>query len=566
MKTRKYKGGNVLGELHPLVKSFESNYPEQSPLNVITELPDMGNGIETRTIFTKQSIADDFDTQSPNHYWTNDDNLNNVAHDTKTACNIYGIPYSAPPHKHNCIGIKLCYYIPESVDINTVINVDIHTPDYVANEPYRFIHQGTFFGRPMNLFNMLYSPSILRLIEFKNIEWTRRHPLRVSPKFRQPGPMKKNVNGQLITPMLASMDPYNTIKRSNDVKFQMCVKPEYLYWAVETILINYQLLVDAGLRSFKYTFSVGERIMYSGVEIFPAVNWQQPINEYTHKGIQFKTELLNSPNIVFYTMPMPKYTELAFILCRLFPNDLSERIGETVTPIDISTGMSRFNMRLNNNVAFSVDGNNEAKFATPIDIIPDEYNIIIDEVNAHPERCSLLENYSKLITGNTLLTACKVNNILSYNAICYPYPSFKYIYDKYGFMEYYIKLPPDLDAKIIMGELPKKASNIDKYAHPDASLKPEDASLKPEDASLNPEDASLKSEDASLKPKDLPSPAEIPVSELLPATSELPQPIPQQASVPIRKLQVPQLSYYGKGTKKHRKSRRRFNRKTKRKY
>jgi hypothetical protein len=460
MKFTKYKGGNTIGELDSSVKLIESNYPTQSPLTVVNELPEMKNNITTRVIDTVRSTSKKFET-SPNHYWTNDDNLYNVGLNSLKPCNIYGIQFTDPPHMYSCISVKLCYYISDRlIRIQNEINVDIRTPDYVADEPYRFIHYGNFFERRMNIFNMLVSPSILNLIEFKNIEWLNRHPLVVTHPFSISGPMRRNVPGQLITPRVSSL---STIKYDNDVKFQMCIKDEYVYWAVETILIHYRLLVNAGLLQFKYTFSLSEKNMYSCAEIFPDVLPTQPIHTYTEKGIKFKTELLLSPNIVFYTRVQDNYTELATILCRLFPDNLNERIDGKLTQIVISTGISRFNMRLNNNVSFSIDGNNENKFEHPIDIIPDEYNLIINEVNQNPSRCSLLESYSKLITGSTLLTDCKVNKILSHNSTCYPYPSFKYIYAKYGLLDYYIKLPPDLDSKIILGKIPVKPSDIDKY-------------------------------------------------------------------------------------------------------
>ena len=139
------------------------------------------------------------------------------------------------------------------------------------------------------------------------------------------------------------------------------------------------------------------------------------------------------------------------MLCELFPDEFP-----------LSDGISRFNMRLNNNVSFSVSGGNNHKFTQKSDVIPVEYKRIINEVKKHPERCEELISYSKIVTGHTILNADgTVNNIISYNNIVAPYKSFKSIYEKYGLMQYYVPLPPDLDGPISPEEITD--SDIDMY-------------------------------------------------------------------------------------------------------
>ena len=92
--------------------------------------------------------------------------------------------------------------------------------------------------------------------------------------------------------------------------------------------------------------------------------------------------------------------------------------------LDISNGIPRFNIRINNNIFFSLDGDNEFKFDRELLIdkkIPYEYQTIINICNSHlltEEQCNKLNEYSEYLSGHSLLKFhdgnCIQNNILSY--------------------------------------------------------------------------------------------------------------------------------------------------------
>jgi hypothetical protein len=453
----------IQGKLEILDKKqiLESNYPQQISLPVENVLPPMESGIDSpitqRKIVFEQTPIRSAIQQRLNHFWTNDANILTTATNPHTACNSFATPNGPsqdglmyPNKTYMCIREKMFYFIDERIVSLSNFNFTLKTPTY-SRTPYKFIHFGTFFGRKMNLFKMMVSTHLFELLQSKNKEWLNRIPLSISTSFTLERKFMYSANlGQLITPALeSSLKGYNI--NDDEFKIQICAKDEYIYWIVETLLLNFQKLVDIGLKRFKYTFLVGEYNVFSITEFFPNMNTRMPIEQHTYKDIKFKTELLNAPNIVLYTRNQDNYTELMHMLCELFPNDFF-----------LSKGISRFNMRINDNITFSVGGHNEDKFTKISDIIPAEYKLIVNEVKRNPERCEELTSYSKIVTGHTLLNEdCTVNKILSYNNIVSPFSSFKAIYTKYGLMEYYISLSPDLDIQIPTMEITD--SDIDLY-------------------------------------------------------------------------------------------------------
>jgi hypothetical protein len=306
----------------------------------------------------------------------------------------------------------------------------------------------------MNLFNMIFSTKLVELLETKNIEWITRILMRieekqgieqtghftVSPPFEMQHPYRifRRHLGQLISPVLLNKTIKDYDPKNDDFKLQICAKEEYIYWIIETLLLHFNELVQVGLKRFKYSFLVGESKLFSINEYFPDLPTDKPITHHVHKGIQFKTELLNAPNIVLYTRNQDNYSELVHMLCGLFPDDFP-----------LSKGISRFNMRLNNNITFSVSGHNEFKFTRISDVIPLEYKLIMNEVKQHPKRYDELAPYSKIVTGHTLFNKDgTINKILSYNNVIAPYASFHEVYAKYGLMKYYLPLPSDLNDEI----------------------------------------------------------------------------------------------------------------------
>ena len=442
----------------------ESKYPQQISLPIENVLPSMKSSIQDpirqrKILMTSMASRRENHVNAINYFWTNDANILATATIPHTACNSFATPNGPsqdgrmyPNKMYHCVTEKMCYFIDQRIASLEAFDFTLKTPTY-SHIPYTFIHYGNFFGRKMNLFKMILSTRLFELLQTKNKEWLNHIPLSTSTTFTlERKIMHQNIPGQLITPVLkSSLKGYD--KDNDEFKIQIFAKEEYLYWMVETLLLNFQRLVDIGLKRFKYMFLIGQNNLFSIAEIFPDIlisGINNPIEHYTHKGIQFKTELLNMPNIVLYTRNQDNYTDLMHVLCELFPNKFP-----------LSKGISRFNMRINDNITFSVGGHNEDKFTKISDIIPAEYKLIINKGKINPERCELI-GYSKMVTGNTLINEdCTVNKILSYNNIASPFPSFKAIYTQYGLMEYYIPLPPDLDAQIATTEITD--SDIDLY-------------------------------------------------------------------------------------------------------
>jgi hypothetical protein len=443
----------------------ESKYPQQISLPIENVLPSMKSSIQDpirqrKILMTSMPSRRENHVNAINYFWTNDDNILATATTPHTACNSFATPNGQsqegrmyPNKMYFCVIEKMCYFIDQRIASLEAFDFTLKTPTY-SPIPYTFTHFGNFFGRKMNLFKMILSTRLFELLQTKNKEWLNHIPLSTSTSFTlERKMMHQNIPGQLITPVLkSSLKGYDT--DNDEFKIQIFAKDEYVYWMVETLLLNFQRLVDVGLKRFKYMFLIGENNLFSITEIFPDIlisGINNPIEHYTHKGIQFKTELLNMPNIVLYTRNQDNYTDLMHVLCELFPNKFP-----------LSKGISRFNMRINDNVTFSICGNNENKFIKNSDVIPAEYKLIINKVRLNPERCDELIPYSKMVTGNTLLNDdCTVNKILSYNNTVSIFPSFKAIYTQYGLMEYYVPLPPDLDAQIATMKITD--SDIDLY-------------------------------------------------------------------------------------------------------
>jgi hypothetical protein len=455
---------------------YESKYPHQIPLPVENVLPPIKSNIKGYEITQRKIKIEQMATRTVamdrlNYFWTNDQNIMATTDvKPKTSCNSFASP-DEPNLTYNCVIEKMCYFIHylhvASSSFLSIFKLDILTPAY-SSTPYEFIHRGMFFGRSMNLFNMVLSTKLVELLETKNIEWITRILMQIEERhgfnrngyfiaplsfeIQPPYSMARNYLGQLISPVLLTdikgYDPAN-----DDFKLQICAKEEYIYWIVETILLHFNELVRLGLKRFKYSFLVGEHKLFSINEYFPDLHVDRPIEHHVHKGIQFKTELLISPNIVLYTRNQDNYTELIHMLCGLFPDTFP-----------LSKGISRFNMRLNDNLTYSVGGHNQFKFEKLCDILPIEYKLVVNAVKQHPERYAELSSYSKIVTGHTLLNANgTINKILSYNSVPLPYTSFQEIYAKYGLMDYYIPLPPDLNSQIMT--LPRTKTDIIMYAN-----------------------------------------------------------------------------------------------------
>ena len=220
----------------------------------------------------------------------------------------------------------------------------------------------------------------------------------------------------------------NIVNEYDTTKLQMCIKPEHLYWVIETILIHLEHLRSLGLEAIKFTYLFGETKVLSLTEIFPSMD-AGPVSTYV-RDKPYRREILKAPIVVIYLKPLsrdgrPTYDPKLLIdeLCRLFPDTMQ-----------LSFGIPRFNMRVNDNVCISIGGNNETKFDNGTPHLPAEYRYILD----HPEKCEY-RMLSRYLTGHDILTeGCEVNNITSYEKVLpATMGSFKAAYASVNLSEYY---------------------------------------------------------------------------------------------------------------------------------
>ena len=337
-------------------------------------------------------IADEF-------YWTNDapDSLDKYgwSWSTKSECNINE---QDGFYTYKCSFLKLCYFVHPTYYnlyrdyIQSQFIFTINTPLYTET-PYVYVHHCSILGRDMNTFNMYLSFRLVEQLERDIIQWTRD----IGHTF-----IRNAIPGGLGPSQLITNISYET----NAIKLQMCVKQEYLYWTIETLVRNLKNLKRLGIQAFKFLFLMGESKLLKIAEVYPSITPENPnVSTYTVNDIHYKRELLNAPDIVFYLNEKLDLKTLIDELCRLFPNEYP-----------ISRGIPRFNIRLNNNVCFSVGGHNQLKFDSELPTIPLEYKHILESRNCDYNRLS------QYLTGHDLLNEdCTPNAILSYTKLIPPY-------------------------------------------------------------------------------------------------------------------------------------------------
>ena len=304
-------------------------------------------------------------------------------------------------------------------------NFTITTPEYLR-VPYEYTHIVTIMGRPMNLFNMYISDMLSQLLEREYIQWLRRKVENISLR-------RNSLNGIDGLGQIIHNSPRSG-RRHAELKMQMCVYPRYFCWAIETLCRHLDELYRRGLDSFKFIFLHGEERINNIAEIYPNVAHGQTLEEYTvmenGEAKQYKREQLFMPNIVFYISHSigNNAKPLIDMLVDLFPDDF-----------ELSSHIPRSNIRVSNNVSFSVGGENYSKYDNPtLQRIPFEYGKIINTPSLHESH----RLFSQYLTGHTLINKVEdvltINNIASYKMCVGTYPSFKSIFERYNLMEYYM--------------------------------------------------------------------------------------------------------------------------------
>jgi hypothetical protein len=391
-----------------------TTYAKQAVLVVETAIPELKIGNDPiKIIHVACEMADSTQRSRPiidEVYWTHDaaDSLDKVGINVnwpKTwTCNAH-LNKTDDPTKwqtYNCFFYKKCYVVnhPDYAQIDFTLQ-----PPYTP-EPSEYVHMGELFGYRKNLFNMYLSYVLVVQLERYIFQWLSTIPV-------ENGALKaiRNFLGQIIV-------INNISDQEHTVKLQMSVRPEYLYWVVETLARNNSRLLQLGLLNFKFLFLVGESKLRDNMELFPPLTPGDEVDTYTHQGSTYKRELLKMPNIVFYLKSGIVVKDLVDALRALFPDKY-----------DISTGdVPRFNMRLTNHLFFSVGGGNQFKYGSQADYCPAEYELILKDPALRKSHAIL----SVYLTGTTL----SENNVRSYLKLLSS-GSFLETFSLYGLKDYY---------------------------------------------------------------------------------------------------------------------------------
>ena len=395
------------------------NYTEQTILKTEV-LPETEFPTDVLVLDSNHSDRRQHAIQEDEYYWTNDDPSSMYKTGIQpgsveaTVHNQFVDSTLTDPYKYDCIHHK-SVYIVNNIDFSDEITCTIRTPDYEP-VPYVFDYKITIADREMNYFNMYISYNIAKLVEEALFEWINdfRNPLLI--------PIR-NINAgfhgpsQIIT-NFPVFDLSEQKPKESKTKIQMCIKPEYLFWTIETLVRHYDELRAAGMLAFKFLYLVGECKMNACYEIYPDPKPGESINE---------RELLNAPTIVIY-IENDTIGKLVRLLCSLFPNEA-----------EISSGVPRFNIRINDNVCLSEGGNNQFKYDGGLEYVPTEYEMILNS----PELLVSHANFSRYLTGNDIVyPRSSYKKILTSG-------SFRDVFEKYGLVEYYTAIFTKLDLKIL---------------------------------------------------------------------------------------------------------------------
>ena len=318
------------------------------------------------------------------------------------------------PHRYMCSFSIMCYKLsslmlhPNARDrVQRLQDFDftIQTPEWTP-EPYKYVHYTNIYGRRMNLFNMYLCYLLTERLEQAYQNWIVR-------RFDEPIKRNNKTLGQITTMIQRPVRP-----SLSNVKLQMCIKPEYFFWVIETLYRNVSTLDELGVLNFKICFLHGEFELTSLMEMFPFFEDGDDIPTYTIPGDPtiYKRELLTQSNIIIYLKQQP-ISDLIHYLIHLFPDKYK-----------LSYGISRFNIRLSENVSFSVGGNNEDKYNHIGGSIPQEYAELLEDNTGN--------SISERLTGHTLIHHGEPNPIRSYYRIIET-PSFRESFEMAGLMEFY---------------------------------------------------------------------------------------------------------------------------------
>jgi hypothetical protein len=244
----------------------------------------------------------------------------------------------------------------------------------------------------------------------------------------------------------------NSKIKLSDVKIQLIIKEEYIFWVIHKLLINLDRIISNNIVAFKFFFQNGK---YLGNYASKFPNEPDTVTSqfenYMFNGKEYKREIVSPPTVVFYIANGVNIKNIIDLLYELLPD------SENLNHKKISNGvMPRFNFRVTENICISVGGDNQNKNnirqAAFHQIyndtnIPSEYTEIINIAKRYilnQEQCNLFNKYTNNISGHDLLKyedgQCSVNNILSYKGIIGNKGSFLNVFQQLNLLDYYEKL------------------------------------------------------------------------------------------------------------------------------
>jgi hypothetical protein len=440
-----------------------SIYALQQKLEIEPELPELfyeNSGVRTQIITKSLGLnrSSEYKDTLYNIFWTNDnaDNIEKIYKTNSNICNMIQLhdkteeEYQQHLYRYRCYKYKRIYYIPFSsyYDCMNIIQQNVFfkiiTPDFDIEKPYIYYPDLLLFGKKYNFFNTYFSRYLLEYLKAPIIEWFDNIPIDIDKIIKYYIIFGKDI-GQIYIKRdyeLIGLSNYD-LSDISDIKIQLNIKDEYYFWVLEIIKNNYNILCDLGIDSFKFTTNFGEKKIFKYEELYPNYLDKSEVHfideyfdEYNFKDNVYKRELLNAPNIIFYLRKsIINYSEPGSLgklldrLIQMFPDHL-----------DISNGVSRFNIKTSKNVCFSIGGDNEYKFDRDLvkdKIIPIEYQTIINIANDFDltsNQYDKLNEYSINISGHQILKyesgKYLANNILSYrNLLTTQYSSFEELFN-----------------------------------------------------------------------------------------------------------------------------------------
>jgi hypothetical protein len=426
-----------------------SNYAEQKEIESMNEIPDityLGNNIKS-LIKLKVNVMN-FPIEKE-LAWTNnltDDLHKTVSFDKKIKCNhikYLDFDYEKKFYKYNCIYIKYGYKI-EFKSQEEIINfykdnviLTINTPEYNNYIPYTFNLSIQILGQTYNINNIYLSFNFTKYVYEHVLKWVTDKTTNLSYLNCSYG---LNLNYQQIYLLNGNLDyDEESHLKISTIKLQMTIKYEYLFWIIEKIINNLELLLSLDLNSYKFNFFGGNCKLEHIQEFFPDHIDGEKFNTYKIGEKEYKRELFLGPTIVFYINERISNENLAKLidtLVNMFPDTL-----------ELSDGHPRFNIRLSKNLFISVGGNNQFKFGRHKFrevTIPEEYKNIIKKENYEKyteEECNRINIQTKNLSDHHLLKfengKCIPNNIISYFIITSPYSSFEELFTELNLLKYY---------------------------------------------------------------------------------------------------------------------------------